>query len=144
MKKRRLALAGAAFQRFDRIRSYGRFVLEFGRFAFEFVVRLAFEFMFVFDVFVFTAGVLVGIGVDVGAVLARFELLAAVLVFAGEPQAKVSAPKARNDVVTSILFITYYSCLHQSFRFNAGTRRIRDTRNPRQTISWDISHYDVR
>ena len=67
-----------------------------------------FAFAFAFDMFVFTAGVFAGIGVDVGAVLVRFVLLAAVLVFAGEPHAKANAPKARNDVVTSILFMTYF------------------------------------
>ena len=65
--------------------------------------RLAFEFIFVF-VFVFAIGVLVAIGVAAG-VAARFVLLAAVLVFAGPPQARLKAPQVKSVVSASNLFI---------------------------------------
>jgi hypothetical protein len=64
--------------------------------------RLAF--VFIFDVFVFAIGVLVAIGVAVGEA-ARLALLAAVLVFAVSPQAKLKAPKVKSVVRASNLFI---------------------------------------
>jgi hypothetical protein len=63
--------------------------------------RLAFE--FIFDVFVLAIGVLVATGVAAG-VAARFVLLAAVLVFAGPPQARLKAPQVNNSVVSAINF----------------------------------------
>jgi hypothetical protein len=59
---------------------------------------------FVIFVFVFTIGVLVAIGVAVGEG-ARLVLLAAVLVFAVSPQARLKIPKVKSVVSASILFI---------------------------------------